>query len=311
MIDLDHLPIVQARLEAARAADPALKTAEYDTIIRVVPEKRAILRGTLQGRPAVFRLFLGEDTPSAAREWDEICRAWPQMSTGDLRIAEPLHHAKDHALYAIEDVAGTPLMEHIYQLDPARRPGLMTPPARWLHQYAETSETFAPPRARPWFLRAEEAASRQPHARLKRREARVLRRLRRLLKAANSQEWRFAICHGDFHPNNLILNEQRLTGIDLGGSARMPVVKDIARFLMHMGRRGLHPSGKSRFGVDLEGLEAFSTAFDLSPWEREVHLPFMLGVEALIRVEGPNMSPSRIRRAAAMYDLLIEDLGHL
>ncbi len=44
---------------------------------------------------------------------------------------------------------------------------------------------------------------------------------------------------------------------------------------------------------------------------RDLVLPFMLGVEALLRVETVDIKRGRIRRAADCYDLLIADLKQL
>jgi len=309
--DLDAMMDVTARFEAAQRDDPALETAQLDEVLRHVPGKRAILLGSFQGDPAVFRMALAPDDPMPAREWAEMTRIWPDMQDGPYRIAAPLHFAPEHALLVIEAVSGTPLMQYIWHFDPDQRHGLMTGPAKWLRQYTLGSERSSEARASTWLIRAEEAAVTQPHGKLRRREARVLRHLRPLSKAMGAQPWRYAISHGDFHPNNLLIDGERLTGIDNGGSASMPIYKDMARFLMHMGRRGLIPSGRARFGVDLEGIEAFSDAFDLTQHEREVVLPFFLGCEALLRVENPGMKRGRIKRAAQMYDKLNADLGGL
>jgi hypothetical protein len=305
------MALVSARLVTAFAADPALRGSELDEIIRIVPGKRAVMRGRLNGRAVVFRLFLAQADTSVDREWAELTRIWPHMRDGDLRIAAPLHLSRAHGLMVIEDVPGTPLMEHLYSLPPQARGGILRAPAAWLRRYTAPTEQWKPGRAAQWLARAEAAAARQPHALLQQQETRIISELRRITHVASAQDWRFAICHGDFHPNNLILNTPRLTGIDLGGSASLPIYKDMARFLMHMGRRDLRPSGEARFGVDREGFDAFAQAFALSDWERDIVLPFMLGVEALIRVEGPKMSGSRIRRAARMYDLLIPELSRI
>ena len=82
----------------------------------------------------------------------------------------------------------------------------------------------------------------------------------------------------------------------------------MARFLAHMGRRGLIPSGQRRFGVDRVGLDAFAQAFALEEAEYGLALPFMIGVEALIRVESKALSRARIRHSAAFYDALLEEL---
>jgi aminoglycoside phosphotransferase (APT) family kinase protein len=123
-----------------------------------------------------------------------------------------------------------------------------------------------------------------------------------------AQTWRTAISHGDFHPNNLIVDGPRLTGIDLGGSKGLPLTKDMARFLMHMGRRRVKLPGPLAFGVSRAGLDAFGAEFDLSAHERDIVLPFFLAFEALIRVENTGLAPSRIRRAEKMYQSLLPDL---
>ncbi|WP_371224010.1 phosphotransferase [Roseovarius sp. 2305UL8-3] len=309
--DLDAMMDITARFEAAQRDDPALKTAQLDEMLRHVPGKRAILTGRFQGRDAVFRMALDPEDQMPEREWAEMARIWPDMHEGAYRIAEPLHFSSRHGLLVIEAISGTPLMQYIWKLDSEQRQGLMTGPAEWLRQYTKASERIGTARAEAWLNRAEDAAQQQPHKNLRRREARVLRRLRRLAKTADTQPWRYAISHGDFHPNNLLLKDDRLTGIDTGGSASMPIYKDMARFLMHMGRRGLVPSGRARFGVDLEGIEAFTDAFELTAHERDVILPFFIGCEALLRVENPDMKRGRIARAAQMYDLLNPDLGAL
>lgn len=307
--DLDATMQLVTRFEAA--ADPALQDAELDTLLRHVPDKRAILSGRWQGRAAIFRIFLDPSDPAPAREWDEMNRIWPAMRTGPWRIAEPLHYCAPHGILVIEAVAGTPLMQHLWRSDPPDRAAHLRPAAQWLRAYTQGTDTPMKTRAGVWLNRAEQAAARQPHPRLQRREARILEHLHRLAPLCDNTVWRNAISHGDFHPNNLIWNDGRYTGIDTGGSAAMPIYKDMARFLMHMGRRGLLPSGEAQFGVDRTGLAAFAAAFDLSENERNLILPFMLGCEALLRVETADIKSGRIHRACEMSDHLIADLAQV
>lgn len=309
--DLDAMMDIVAKFEAASKTDPALKNAELDELLRLVPGKRAVFTGDWHGQRAVFRIFLEAENQSSAREWAEMKRVWPAMNTGELRIAQPLHYSPSHGILVLEEVTGTPLMQHIWRSDPAERVACLPPSAAWLRAYTQATEAKGKARAGVWLERAERATLQQPHARLKRREAKVLEHLRRLAPLCEALPWRSAISHGDFHPNNLIKQDNRLTGVDLGGSHAMPIYKDMARFLMHMGRRGLIPSGQSRFGVDTVGIEAFADAFDLTPTERDLLLPFLLGVEALLRVEHAGIKPGRIQRAAEMTDQLISDLAQL
>jgi hypothetical protein len=308
--DLDGIIDLVTRFEAACDEDDALQTAEMDELLRLVPGRRGILSGNWQGRRVIFRLFLQPDSPAPAREWAEMTRIWPQMQTPPCCIAEPLHYGPEHQLLVIAHAQGTPLMQHIWQSEPHDRAQHLPAAARWLRAYSDGSETQAPPRPTVWVERAAKVSAKQPHRKLARLEARVLRELHRLVPACD-HPWRNAITHGDFHPNNLLLNGTCLTGIDLGGSSALPIYKDMARFLMHMGRRGLIPSGHARFAVDAQGIDAFAAAFKLSDHERDLVVPFMLGCEALLRVEHAGIKRGRVKRAIAMTEALLDDLKQL
>ncbi|MDA3856702.1 MAG: phosphotransferase [Roseovarius sp.] len=306
--DPETLLALHGRIEAARAACPELETADLSEVLRIVPGKRAILKGTLAGRAAVFRIFEPDQGDISTREWREMTRIWPFMNRGSYRVAEPLLHLPEHGILVIEHVPGQPLLEHFWQCDTKDRARHLRPAAEWLRRYTEGSESWRTGNATGWIARVERAAASQPFANLRALEAGILDELRRIAAALDGAEWRVAICHGDFHPNNLILNEDRLTGIDIGGSARMPVCKDIARFLVHMGRRGMIPSGLRQLGVDQAGIAAFAEAFALTSVERGLWLPFFIGCEALIRVENKGLKKGRIKRAEAMYRALRDDL---
>jgi hypothetical protein len=305
--DIDALMAIMARFEAAKAASPALSGAEPGELMRHVAGKRAILSGQLDGQPAVFRFYL--DQPGhAERDWDELQRIWPQMQDDDLRVSAPLAHLPEHGLIVVAHVPGTPLLQLLYQSGPDERAKWLDPAARWLRLYTESSETEVAAAQDGWVKRAERAAGQQAFNRLRRIEKPVLEELRRIAALLDGATWRHAIGHGDFHPNNLIADGARLTGIDCGGSGRAPIYKDMARFLMHMGRRGMVPSGDMQFGVDRQGIAAFARTFNLSAQERSLTLPFFLGVEALLRVETRAISDGRVRRARKMSEALLVDL---
>lgn len=306
--DLEVLHALHGRFEAARAACPALADGELSEVLRIVPGKRAVMAGLLGRRAVVFRIFAADQGEMASREWREMTRIWPLMNSGAYRVAEPLLHLPDHGILAIEQISGAPLLEHLWHSETESRAQHLRPAAEWLRHYTEGSESWRAGNAAGWLARAERASATQPFARLRAIEIDILDELRRLAKALEDAEWRVAICHGDFHPNNLILAGDRLTGIDIGGSARIPVCKDIARFLVHMGRRGMIPSGQRHLGVDRLGIEAFTEAFGLTSVERRFWLPFFIGCEALIRVESKGLKQSRIARAEEMYAALRDDL---
>jgi Ser/Thr protein kinase RdoA (MazF antagonist) len=311
MPDLDALEEIVGRFEAARSADPGLADAELGDLIRLVPGKRAVIRGRIGGRACVWRMFMDPLDDVSSREWEELQRIWPEMQGKRFRVVEPLRHNAEHRLLAIEEVEGTPLLELVRAAPEAARAGLVTPAADWLRRYTESTESWVPAKPVGWLKRAERASATQPFARLHKLETQLIAQMTRLAERIEGLEWRVAISHGDFHPNNLIVEGERMTGIDTGGSGRMPIYKDIARFAMHMGRRGVIPSGRRMLGVDGALLDAFTDAFAMTEAERRCILPFMLGVDALLRVETRALSKSRIRRAGEMYEALIEDMSGL
>ncbi len=299
------------RFEAARSADPVLNGADLEEILRLVPDQRAVCRGHMGGRACIWRIFLSGQEAAAAREWDELQRIWPEMRSGPYRVCEPLYHSAKHGIIAVEYLPGTPLLQWLWKAPTQDRAAWLDPAAQWLRRYTESTESWRPSGHDGWLQRAARGAGKQPFKALKSLELGILQELGRLAGRMADIEWRVAISHGDYHPNNLIALNDTLTGIDTGGSARTPIYKDIARFLMHMGRRGMIPSGQQYLGVDRVGLNAFADQFCMSTTERQVIMPFMLGVEALIRVETPALSESRIRRARRMSSALLEDLRAL
>ncbi len=304
--DIDVMMRLNARLTAARSEEPRLEYAEPTDLIRDIRGKRAIFRGQLEGRRVIFHMHLKPETGAAQREWDELNRLWPYMATGDLRVPKPICAAPRAGVTVQQDVPGRPLLELLYSLDVGQRAAYLAPAAAWLRASTTMSEGWRIPRAAGWIDRAARASAQQPFAQLRALELGILAQMERLAPLVAAEPWRVAICHGDYHPNNLIADGARLTGIDLGGSQRLPLMKDIARFAMHIGRRRL--SGDTALGVDRTCLATFNNAFTFTKVERAATLPFFLAFEALIRVENTGLPPARIARAEKTYGALLRDL---
>lgn len=308
MPDPDVLASVSTRLAKAAEHSPEFADARPHEVIRHVEGKRTILRGQFDGQKAVFRVF-HDSFEDCKRDWSELTRIWPKMQDGPWQVSAPLAALPDLGLMVIVDVPGTPLLQLLYQSEPEDREKWLIPAAKWLRTYTECTESEAPAAPAGWAKRAERAAKAQEFSRLRRLEKPILEEIKRLVPALEGGIWRHAIGHGDFHPNNLIAGAHpHLTGIDCGGSRATPIYKDIARFLMHMGRRGMIPSGDAFLGVDRRGLKAFADVFDMTEKERTLVMPFFIAVEALLRAETRSLSDGRVRRARKMSEALLEDL---
>ena len=306
--ELDAMMTLSEAFERAARDDPALDGARLEEVIRLVPGKHALIGGHLGAQAAIFRFHIEEGEARARRDWAELTRAAVHMGGGDLRVNQPLHHLPDLGLVVVERIFATPLMQHIWQAEHERRCDYLGPAAAWLRKYTAPSEERASARLEGWFARARRGMERQPYEMLRPVEAALMEEITRIAPPFEGTPWRWAICHGDFHPNNLLVAGARVTGIDIGGSSMLPIYKDMARFLAHMARRGLNPSRTRHLGVDRAGFAAFAETFALNATEREIWLPFMIGIEALIRVESPALSRARIRWSKAFYEELLEGL---
>ena len=303
-----------ARLETLVASDPALDGAKPEEMLRLVPGRRAIIAGRLREQPAVFRLSLHPDeTASFAREWQELNRASSYMGSGACQIAAPMALGAGGEVMVVQRAPGHPMLDLITRLDPPDRIAQITAATSWLSSYQAPTLEQSSTGWKKWFSRAEAALATQTHPELLEVETRVLRRMKALGRQLGpGGVWRTAIGHGDFHPNNLIVGQDKvLRGIDLGGSGRIPIYKDMARFLTHISRRGVTISGARRFGVDASTYDAFVAASTLDEGEATICLPFMICFETLIRVEHPAMPARRVSHGVKMAKTLLADLRRL
>lgn len=309
--DLDALMNVSTRIEAIQAADPVLAQVEMGEIIRHVAGRHAVLHCNYNELDAVLRLSMGARDIGLDQTWTEMNRLWPQMKTGRLTMAQPLYYAADHGALIVSHAPGRSLFDLARSLAPKEATPALAEAAHWLRRATLDSEEHRAARPGPWLKRAQAASAKQPFADLQGLETEILTILEALAGRISSLEWRVAIIHGDFHPGNLLRSDEHLTGIDFGGSHRLPIYKDMARCLMHLGRRGILPSGQSWMGVDARLADAFVDAFQLGPEERGTILPFFLGVEAILRVERRDLPARRLSRARQMYERLLSDLQRL
>jgi hypothetical protein len=306
--DFEAISALMERVRAAATDAPALAKLELSEVLRFIEGKRAIFSGQFGEEDAIIRFYFDEPRAYARRDWEELTRTWPYMSDGPYRVNKPLFHYPDLGLLIVRREAGQPLLERLWQSEKSDRAAYIPGAVQWLRHYTRPTERPSAMRAASWLSKAEKRLNKQASARLRPMLKNVRAELHRILPSMQGKQWRVATSHGDFHPNNLLVGDGVLTGIDTGGSARLPLLKDMARFMTHMRRRGLLPSDATVFGVDKGSFDHFSACFDLTDEEREVWLPFMIGIEALLRVETTGLSRSRIRRAQAFYETMLDDL---
>ncbi|PJE27668.1 Phosphotransferase enzyme family protein [Pseudooceanicola antarcticus] len=306
----------EAAAQAARrlAAVLAARGGEAGEILHLVPGRRAVFAGSWQGAEVVFHLALDPEQARAfASGFAEQTRVHGYMGQGAFRVPEPLALLEGGELTAVARIEGQPLLQAMWQAEAGERPALQALGAGWLAAHAAPTLETSPVNRGPWRKWADKGLEQQPHEALRGIETRVAQKFHALSRRMRGQEtWRTALGHGDFHPNNLMLDGAGLCwGIDLGASTRAPLCRDIARYLVHGARRGMLPSGQMRYGVDAGGLQAFAQAFSLTDQELATDLPFFICHEVLSRVEHPQMPGRRIRLTQEMTEALFEDMRAL
>lgn len=224
------------------------------------------------------------------------------MSTGRFQVAQGLAFLSEHSVMVSARIDVRPLLECIKDEPSVASAGDL---ADWLHAYCKPSITTRPAASKFWIDRASKSAQRQFHPNLAALETELLSYMQQLSDQIDDKNWRVAISHGDYHPNNLLLQGETLYGIDLGGSSYLPIYKDMARCLVHLARRNI-VFDAVQGGVDQTLIKAFSDIFDLSAYERDVLLPFFLCFECLIKVETEHTPKWRIKAAEALYMGLLD-----
>lgn len=270
-------------------------------LLRFLPGRHAVVQGALGDTLAIFRVALSDKAAiQLAEQWGELQRIGPHMADGPYRVNRGLGHVP--GVLAVAKAAGQPLLP---QMQAGGDPAHLTRMADWLAAYA--APTLERRKGAPdfWLKQATRASARQPHPDLRAKEQQILQMMQDLAAGLRATPWQVAITHGDFHPNNLFWDGTTLTGIDTGGSAFLPVYKDMARSLVHLARRNVFAAAARQFGVDAAGIAAYTRAFALTQAEVTHALRFFLGFECLIKTERPDMPDWRLAAAHRLYDGLL------
>ncbi len=225
------------------------------------------------------------------------------MADGQHRIAQGLKNIDDGRLIVTELAAGEPFLPQLKNGDPKDAKKL----AEWLHKYTAPVIEIRKAGVDFWLKQARNSSRKQPFPHLKAKEDQILRVMDSLATEIKGMDWRVAITHGDYHPNNLLWDGKTLTGIDIGGSAYLPIYKDMARCLVHLARRNIGFDEGATFGVDQSLTKAFTASFELQTDEVRRLLPFFLGFECLIKIERPDAPAWRITAAERLYDNYLKD----
>jgi hypothetical protein len=176
------------------------------------------------------------DKEGAQQQFSTLKKVSDAM-TADTRYAAPypIRFFPDDAAYLVEWVSGQNASAGLFKVD-ALKPDLeniMTESARWLYCFHQGNQTGAGKLDVHRKLTALEQIARHRDSG-NRLFARVFDRLVSYAGAASLPELRRSWLHGDFKSDNVIMNAERIVGIDIQAKTENFVVYDIASFINHI-----------------------------------------------------------------------------
>lgn len=267
---------------------PGWGTARVRDCLRYVPGKRAIYRITTGKSDLIVKQYFGPNAPDQAkRSWAELLRIHPAMMDGPFRVPEPVEVFPSQGIVATEMAEGSPLSRVYRRASHSGRQRLVHMAAEWYQRYLGQTVAQATFPGVAWLRAPRQRIEARPTDAASPFAQDVLAELTELTQTHAGARCLDCIPHGDFHGANLLFDGRVLSGIDIGGSHRLPVVKDIARFAVATWRLGVPDDDTP----PLEAIAAIAAPFvktlELDPFHQDVVLRFFIGFELINRLPSP------------------------
>jgi aminoglycoside phosphotransferase (APT) family kinase protein len=204
--------------------------------LRVATRNSTVFRGVAPSgqRVAIKRVASRERAELEYRSLAELF----ESTRGEVPVAKPVCLIADHGLVVLEWVAG----RRVYDLLRDRKVSVDTvlrgleASGLWLRRFhamnaAGTAKVLFPRRLQQLDELKEAVPRGRPGKRLL---GWMHRRLRSSYHAIEGRRMRRGRLHGDFKPENLLIDADRVTAIDFGHVYRSCLWNDVACFLVHM-----------------------------------------------------------------------------
>lgn len=118
-----------------------------------------------------------------------------------------------------------------------------------------------------------------------------------------------AATHGDFSVENIIVDTETLTGIDIEGTKWMPVSRESARFLVYLHSSYPQPAQTMEHGLFLEDKNALFTSGLMQGGEAPEIFRFFTGYHLLLRYMNMRADPDIYERILTMIGSYLEGNG--
>lgn len=236
----------------------------------------SVFLGEQGGLPVILKQFHLDGPARLLRMKAELDLVGAQMAGGTHGINRLLQIRPEIGVAVLEHAGDRRLSQQIAEA-PAQRPALMRQAADWLLAYVgprRRAEAFRP---RRWIERLPPLADPPSD------HDRTLRLLRQFGRELAGSLFTRAATHGDFVSINAMWRNGRIIGVDVQGESWLPLVRDMARFLVWQEITDPAP-GPREWGIAAADLAAFRSAPLLDPAEAQHLLPFFIGLQLVQRL---------------------------
>ncbi|RAP39979.1 hypothetical protein BYZ73_17475 [Rhodovulum viride] len=276
---LEYLLDATPEVQEIQARRPGIARFAIERVTET-DARKAVFIGRYDGHPAELTLLRGPKGPERARALRrDLQRLALHMGHGPFRVPPLVAAWPGEGLLVQRLIEGRPMSQ---ALAGPGRDEMIGRAGSWLALLVSTERRQLSFGGRYWLRRRGEELAAKRTGRTDRRLADELsNRLEAFLPTVAGRPITQARCHGDFQPRNLLLGDGAVYGLALGDPGWMPLVRDIARFLVAL--RVGHPRAETadiRFGIHGADLDALLAPIAAVPSrERALHLPFFIGVE--------------------------------
>ncbi len=262
-------------LAAARAHVASVPLCVVTETLKIGASSR-VFAGQYGELPAVLKWFQTENAAQIVTDAQtELAAVAPRLSTGPLQINRCLLARPDLGLLVLSNAPGERLTGVIAAAPPAERAALMQQAGAWLTAYIGPRHRTADFGPGYWLKRL---SSRQIPLLDEGLLTTLMDSLTDMATDLRGARVTQAATHGDFAAINLHYADGVMTGIDVQGTAWLPVARDIAKFLAWSTIHCPAP-GPSLCGVPRADFAAILTGKALPLSEVETILPFFIGTQ--------------------------------
>lgn len=213
----------------------------------------------------LFRHRYSQQRQKAQAAFEQLQESYSRC-TRHWAVPRPYTVVPKHAAIVVEWVEGLRLSELLRRQNENARAGYIHRAGEWLRWFHEGAEIHIGPYAPIWAL----TRIRRLRTMLTGKEARLVDRHLEILERASGHfstlQLPYARLHADFTPLNLLMEEERVIGIDFAKSDHGPVSRDVCRFLVYADIYQFwltRASSLRRYGCRRSDYEAFMQGYGL------------------------------------------------